>query len=446
MVVRMPADPRATDVPAEPARTLDDVRSIVPPSRWSRLWRPLYALPLAIIAVSLLVALVLPEAERDVTEHVPFVIEGGPEGARSVLSTIASAMISVTGLVFSITIVVMQLASGQFTPRVLATFVRSRVVQSTLGVFIGTFVYALVVLRSVEGGAGGEAFVPKIAVTLALLLVLACVGLFLAFIHEVVTTIQVDLVVVTIGDAAHRAVDDLYPETPGSGPVVEWQRPDAEEPRWLDAGDRSGHVTHVDHERMVRTASAAGAVVEITSGIGDAVVEHQPLARVWGLAEDLRTSEIFAEVSERDGQSVVAAMAGAVGIGDTRSPRHDLALSIRQLVDIAERALSPAVNDPTTAVLVLDQLHRILRPLVGRPTPSPYLVDEQGVVRVVHPVASVESLVALAVEEIAHYGRDSVQVPRRMRAMLDDLLVASRPPLRPALERWRESVHDGEGT
>lgn len=417
-----------------PARTLEDVRSIVPPSLWDRAWRPFWVLPLAISLTCALAGIFLPQAEQPITEHLPFVFEGGPDGARTVLSTIASAMISVTGLVFSITMVVLQLASSQFTPRVLSTFLASRVTQTTLGVFTGTFIYALAVLRSVRGQ--DDAFVPQLSVTLAFVLVLASVAMFLAFIHHITTSIQVAQVIARIGTAARRAVDDLYPEQPGSGPQVAWEAPTGTEPRWLDARDRTGHVTHVDHEHLVTTAQAADAVVEILVPIGEVVVERQPLARVWGLETDLATGELFDDVQAKESRSVAGSMAGDIGVARARSQDQDLALSIRQLVDIAERALSPGINDPTTAVQVIDQLHRILRLLVTRETPSPCVVDEEGTVRVVQPVRSIGSLIDLSVEEICHYGTGSVQVPRRMEAMLTDLRRAARPEQRERLDHW----------
>ena len=419
------------------ARTLDDVRSIVPPTLIERAFRPFWVLPLVVSLACIAAGLAVPTIEEALGKQVPFVFEGGPDGARGLLSTIASAMISVTGLVFSITMVVLQLASSQFTPRVLTNFLASRVSQLTLGVFTGTFLYSLTVLRSVRGGSDIAPFVPQVAVTLSFVLVLACVALFLAFIREITMSIQVGYVVSQIGDTAAKAVDDLYPEDPGSGPEMRWEPPSSQA-RWLHSGDRHGHLTHVDYEDMVRTAKAADAVVEIVVAIGDVVVERQPVARVWGLSEGVSTGDLFDDVEET--RSVEKALTDALGIGQARSSRQDLTFRVRQLVDIAERALSPGINDPTTAIQVIDELHRILRPLVGRETPSPCIVDDDEVVRVVHRVPSVESLLALAVEEINHYGGESLQVPRHLHDMLEDLSYAARPELQPAITLWRERI------
>lgn len=157
-----------------PVRARGRVLAVPAESRWSRIWRPFWTLPAAICLVAVVAGLVLPPLEERISAHIPFVFQGGPDGARSVLGTIASAMISVTGLIFSITMVVLQLASSQFTPRVLGTFLSSRITQLTLGVFTATFVFSLSVLRYVKGAnENGGNFVPQTSVTLAFALVLA---------------------------------------------------------------------------------------------------------------------------------------------------------------------------------------------------------------------------------------------------------------------------------
>ena len=169
------------------------------------MWQPFWAVPLALATTSIALGLGLPMLDEAAWRGIPVLFQGGPDGARSLLGTIASAMISVTGLVFSITMVVLQLASSQFTPRVLGTFLDSRITQVTLGVFTGTFLYALTVLRSVRGASEGiEEFVPQLATSVAFAGVVASVGCFLAFIHHITQSVRVDHVITTGGTTDPR--------------------------------------------------------------------------------------------------------------------------------------------------------------------------------------------------------------------------------------------------
>lgn len=161
-----------------------------------------------------------------------------------------------------------------------------------------------------------------------------------------------------------------------------------------------GSVTYFDHAALVAWAKERDVVVTIDRLVGTFLTEGQDVLRVWGTTE----------VSEDDGEALYE----YVGLGSERELRQDVAFGIRQLVDIAERALSPGVNDPTTATQVLDEIHRVLRRLVQRASPSPFIADDDGVVRVVHEPQSVDSVVDLAVTEIAFCGKEGIQVPKRL--------------------------------
>lgn len=394
-------------------------------SWWTRLWQPFWAIPAACAVGAVLAGVFLPQLDRALGAELPFVFPGGPDGARSVLGTIAGAMISVMGLVFSITMVVLQLASQQFTPRLLGTFLQSRLSQGTLGSFIASFVYALTVLREVRGEESGNAFVPQLSVTVAYLLVLASVGLFMAFINHITQSIQVSRVIGRIGDDTRRIVAALYPEAAPELGGPTWSPRPGTEHQVVPHTGRRGHIAGVDVDALVDLAHGAGGVIVLTRPVGSFLVEGQPLAQCWG-----------AELDEQQ----VRRLRGAVDVQGEPTLRHDPAFGIRQLVDIAERALSPGVNDPTTAVQAINALHDILRTLVKREAPSPYFLDPDGVVRLVHAPLDVTALVRLAVEEIAHYGSNSIQVPRRLHTMLDDLETAALPQHRATLEQARALV------
>ena len=401
---------------------------------WDRLVKPFWVLPAACVLAAIALGIALPHLEEEVLDQdLAFVFQGGPDGAREVLGTVSSSMISVTGLVFSITMVVLQLASSQFSPRVLNGFLQSRLVQGTLGIFLGTFVFALTVTRYVRGGNETTQFVPQISVTLAFLLVLACVGFFLAFIHHITTTIQVSNVISRIGHGTVELALRMYPvradeATAAFAPT--WS-PGTDTPRVATLAPRHGVLTHVNYAGLVRWAVDRDVVVTLDRSVGQFLVEGQHLLRVWGvehLSEDERR-RVYREI----------------GLASQREMRQDVAFGIRQLVDIAARALSPGINDPTTAVQCLDELHRILRSLVQQASPSPYIVDDLGQVRVVHQPQAVSDLIDLAVMEIAHFGKDTLQVPARLRRMLEDLLAVTAERYRSELVALLESLPDPAG-
>jgi uncharacterized membrane protein len=388
-------------------------------------------LPVVLTVGSGLLGLALPALDRGLSPSVPWLFQGGPDGARALLSTIATAMISVTGLVFSITMVVLQLASSQFTPRVLGSFLDSRVTQATLGVFAGTFVYALTILRAVRGASDGiEDFVPQTSVTAAFLFVLASVGWFLAFIQHITSSIRVSEVVFSTADATRAVVRRMFPEEPPSEP--DEHGPARPHRRTVTVGDRHGHLRDVDLEGLVRHAAEHDVVVELLTGVGTFLPEDSALAVLHATAPDVLTDELEEDVRR------------AVRLTKERRVDQDPAFGLRKLVDVAERALSPGVNDPTTASQVVDAEHRVLRVAVRRHDPPARLCDDDGIVRVVHRPETVAQLLELAVAEIAHWGSDALQVPARLRAMLDDLADVALPQHRAAIAAARRHVpsHD----
>jgi uncharacterized membrane protein len=424
-----PQPPAPDAVPDRGRRARGAVPQVRAQGWWGRLWKPFWALPAACVLAALAVGIVLPLAEESWgPTRLQYVFQGGPDGAREVLGTVASAMISVTGLVFSITIVVLQLASSQFTPRALGGFLQSRIVQGTLGIFIATFVFALTVTRYVRGANETEQFVPQVSVTLAFVLVLGCMGFFLAFIHHVTTTIQVSHVVSRLGDQTLQAARHLYPERadaqpPAFGPT--WS-PDPQTPHRALAAPRHGVITHVDYPGLVHWAGRHDVVVSIDRPVGEFLAEGQHLLGVWGAAgpDAGETRRLYR----------------FVGLGPQREMRQDVAFGIRQLLDITDRALSPGVNDPTTALQCLDELHRILRHLVQQASPSPYLADGHGQVRVVHHPQPVGDLLDMAVLEPAHYGAATLRVTPRLRALLEDLLQVTADRYRNTIRRLLEGL------
>lgn len=423
----MSATPAGTPLPAPPpSRDLGWVRR-----RLRRLLEHFWVVPAAWCVVALAAGALLPSLDV-AASWIPVLFPGDSDGARSLLSTIAGAMISVTGLVFSITVVVLQLASSQFSPRVLRTFLSRRITQNTLGVFAATFLYALTVLRSVENVSAPadpdtSPGVPQLAVTVAYLLVLAAVAMFLAFIYDVTRSIDVATIMRQIAAETHQLIDrslahrDLLPNDldrlPEQMPELAGQA--------VVVAPRSGYLDEVDGPGLCRAAAGLGVRVEVLHRLGTFLPQGAPLALVSGVAG--RDEHWDAVVAEH------------VSLHSDRSTAQDLSWGIRRLVDIAERALSPGINDPTTAVQVVDQLHDLLRRAASLSDVVPVHRDGDGVPRAVLTEHTFADLLDLAVDEIAHWGADSRQVPPRLCAMLDDLgAVASAghlPAIRAATAR-----------
>jgi len=288
-------------------------------------------------------------------EGVTLAFGGDAEAARQILATIAGSLITVAGLAFSITIVVLTLVSNQFTPRAIRGFLADRVNQVVAGAFVGIFIYSLLVLRAVRGNTIGDRFVPGISVSVAIVLALVALALLLVFIHHVGKSIQASSIAARISRETLRAIDHLYPAAVGerSGAPAEVTRP-AGEPTAAIRPDRHGFVQTIKLEALAR--KLGDALAEVPVRPGDFVNERDVLALVW-----------LRDMSDADLESAVR---GAVVIADERDVAEDAAFGIWQLADIAARALSPGVNDPTTAVTALAHLEAVLVRLAGRSIPS----------------------------------------------------------------------------
>lgn len=350
-----------------------------------------------------------------------YLFRGGPESARAVFSSVASSMMTFAGLVFSVTILVLQQASNQYSPRVLRTFLRDRKSQLALGIFLGTFVYALLGLRNVWGSSEGlEIHVPSLSVWLSAVLVLLCVVTFIFYIHHVAQSIRAISILVRIREETSRTLEHMYPE--GIGEDMEdarLQRPEGRPSLLVAHPGTSGVLVSVDEEQLYTLAREAHVTIALVPMVGDFVPHGGTLLEVWGHAARLDTG----------------ALLELINIGPERTLQQDTAFGFRQLVDVAERALSPSTNDPTTAVQAIDQLHELLRRLVRKRFPSPSRKDEQGTLRLICPRPDWSTYVRLAVDEIRQYGEHSLQVSRRLRFLLEDLLQVAPAFRRDELER-----------
>ena len=406
---------------------------LVPASRVAYTLRSaIWLIPAICVAGALGLAIVL--IEIDTRLHVSggaLLFPGPPAGARSFLSAIVQAMIAFTGLVFSITVVVLQLSSGQFSPRVLRHFLRDRTIQYSLGIFVATFAYAMMVLRAVKGGSGtGQAnFVPRLAVTGAFVLVLASVGMFIAYIGHVTNMIRVATIIASIGADTRMVLSTRDAGGPADSDGAALAH------RATIASPRPGVVVSVSTARLVSLAAEQGCMLRLAVRVGDYVPEGAALFEVCGRAGG----------SPQAGGKRPRWRAAAcrhVAFETERTTEQDAAFGFRQLADIALQSLSPAVNAPTTAVQVINEMHDLMRRLVTEPQASGCYRDDEGEVRLVVPQYRVDDYLELAVGEIWHYGRSASQIPGRLRRMLDDLGAVARPEHRPVIEAWRARVSE----
>jgi uncharacterized membrane protein len=340
-----------------------------------------------------------------------YLYAGQADGARSLLSTIASSMLTIAGLVFSITILVLQLASSQFSPRVLRTFLGDRPTQRALGQFLGSFVYAMIILPRVRTETEDlEAFVPALSVYVAFVLSLVSVSFFVVYIHHMAHAVRAVNIIARVKSETRRAIERLYPDPLRTEPA-EWREPPARDPDYVIENSAAGGVLiSVDEQDLLNIALRRDLVIEAVPRVGDFVPEGAPLFRVWGSPQ-------------REGRSCEA----CVALAEERTLHQDALFGFRQLVDIAARALSPSTNDPTTAAQVLDHVHDLLRVLARRAIPSAARADDRGAVRLILPRPSFGDYVRTSFEEVRSYGASSVQVVRRTRAILVDLIDVAPP-------------------
>ena len=345
---------------------------------------------------------------------VPSSVVGDPNAARSILSTVAVSMVSLTTLVLTITMVVVQLAMGQFSPRIVQRILRDKPSQFAIGLFVATFVHAILTLREVSSNGGGH--VPGIAIVTAYLLVLASIVVLVIYVQHIGQALRVSALIELVGHDTRGLVDQLYPDT-GT------RAPDSDET--VLRARQSGVVTAIGYEKLVAEAHRSRCVVELVPALGDFVPANAPLFLVHGNWSRLDEDELH--------RALVFKLEPTLD--------HDVRYGLRMLVDIAERSLSESpFQDPTTAVQAIDRIHDILRQLARRPFPDGIYRDESGDVRVVVPAPTWDDYVLLATEEITLAGAGSPSVARRIEAALIDLHSVVLPERKPIVDRRLEAL------
>lgn len=390
---------------------------------WTYLRSSLWFLPALMVAAAIALAAGLIELDTRVKSEIlaewPRLFGAGADGARGMLAAIASSMITVAGVAFSITVVALSLASTQYTPRVLRNFMSDRTNQLVLGLFVGIFTYCLVVLRTIRGGDEGR-FIPSLAVAFGFVLALVGVGVLILFIHHIATSIQASHVISSVAAETTRSVEALFPEELGEGADEDETRVpdgwDESAARWREVPAHStGYIQDVDSGALLRFARARGIVVRMERRIGEFVAEGSPLA---SLSAGVEPDESAAEE-----------LNAVYSINHIRTVEQDAAFGIRQLVDIALKALSPGVNDTTTAAVCVDYLSAILSALARKRIESRYRA-EGGVLRVIAVGPTFEGLVAASFDEVRRSAEGNVAVLERMLGAVERIAHRTSSPRR----------------
>jgi uncharacterized membrane protein len=392
--------------------------------RLIQLWEDIRAsywfIPLLMAVGAVLLAVVTIYTDRFYGDEIitvfPWIFSGGADGARAVLSTVAGSMITVAGTTFSVTIVALVLASGQFGPRLLRNFMRDTANQVVLGTFIATFVYCLLILRNIRSVEEGATFVPYLAVSVGVGLGLASIGVLIFFIHHVSVSIQAPQVIARAANELHSAIDRLFPESAGSGPAEERRRPlDESVPESFEneartvLGDANGYVEAIDLDRLMDLAGEEDLLLRLEVRPGHFSMRDGALMRVFPGA---RLDDALGDKLRR-----------TIALGVHRTATQDVGFPLEQLVEVAVRALSPGINDPFTAVTCIDHLGAGLCHLLQREMPSSHRFDDEGRLRlIVHDGLTFSGMADAAFNQIRQNASYQVAIYLRLLETIADVL------------------------
>jgi uncharacterized membrane protein len=337
-----------------------------------------------------------------------YVFTGGADGARSVLAAIATSIITVTSLTFSLTVVTLQLASSQFSPRLLRTFLRDLRNQTVLATLLATFLYSLTVLRVIRSGNGSsDEDVPKLAISVSYLLVIASVLALVWFLHHVVSLIRVDTLIAGVRDETLRVAGrtDAARQDDEKWAAVDVPMPALPRDAAPVLSRQSGFLLAVDTDALEAWARAENVVVAVDARPGTWMLRGTPWARV-SIAGDSTPDD------------AASALLSRIAVGNERTSQQDVEFGLRQLVDVAARALSPGVNDPTTAVHCVNHLADVLVVLAHTTLGCEVRRDGDGSVRVAVAGATFDNYLELACGQVRRYGAGEPAVVSALLSML----------------------------
>jgi uncharacterized membrane protein len=386
--------------------------------RWSK--SSGWTIPFRYALAALALGMILPRLEHHL---IPVVVTTmSASSAMAICSSIASGMIALTGIVFSLVFLMVQFSATAYSPRLVLWMARDPVMSNALGVFIATFLYALILLGWVDRGAAGG--VPFFSTWIVFMLLLASMGMFIALIERV-GMLQVNRMLIFTGDKGRMAIDELYsPTGSAAGDDATAEHHTLPVTQTVHHVGRPQVVQAIHMAALVELAATADAVIEVAAAVGDTVLEMTPLLRVHGGRQPLDEG----------------ALKSAIEIGDERTFEQDPKYAIRLVVDIAIKALSPAINDPTTAVQALDHIEDLLLRLGRCNLEIGICRDMQGKLRLIVPFPTWDDFLLLALDEIRSCGAASVQVMRRMKALIANLTLVLPANRHEALQHWEQRL------
>jgi len=388
------------------------------------------------VVLAVILGVGLTRLDVRVDTHLPswasqYLFGGDAAAARTMLTAVAGSLITVTSLTFSLTVVTLQLASGQFSPRLLRTFTRDLFVQATLALFLATFTYALTVLRSVRTASSGQPlFVPRLSVTIGFVLAVASVLGLVLFLAHLAKQIRVETMLRNVHAEATDTADRMLKRHDPEQPRLE--APTVPESAAAVAATRSGFLTGVNAEALCAAAVTADAMIVIDPHPGDAIVAGTPIGWIWSRTHE----DLSADVLER----LTGAVESGVSVGFERTSTQDVGFGLRQLTDVANKALSPGINDPTTAVHALGHSAALLCEIVERDLGSRVIADQDGVARVVLHRPGLADLLELAISQPRRYGASDPAVLAQIYTLLRQVGWRGPPSSRDVVAAQRDRL------
>lgn len=376
-------------------------------------------IPLAYAAGALIVGFTVPRFAYSILPG--YVSSVSVNAAIGIYSAVASGMIALSGIVFSLTFVMVQFSATAYSPRLVLWMARDPVVSHSMGVFTATFLYAIAALAWVDRGGSGR--VPLAGTVLVTALLIVSVIMFIILIQRV-GMLQLNRMLTFTADQGRKVIENLYPPLdtpPCRGSVGLAASPCVQ--TLLHHG-QPRYIQEVDIPALVEVARRNGHAIELVASVGDAALEATPILRVLGVGPPVPEGSLRF----------------AIKLGGERTFTQDPKFAIRLLVDIAIKALSPAVNDPTTAVQALDEIEDLLIRLGRRRLEIGSFSDKAGNLRVLMSFPTWDDFLRLALDEIRFYGAASIQVMRRMKALVNELISILPEERQPQLLRWRERL------
>ena len=379
-----------------------------------------YAIPLVYVIVTLAVGLVFVRLEHRFFPNLLSTMSAA--SAMAMCSSVSSGMIALTGIVFSMTFVMVQFSATAYSPRLVLWVARDPVVAHALGIFSATFLYALLMLAWIDRDSTGK--VPLISGWLTVAFLLASMGMFVALIDRV-AMLQVNRMLIFTGDRGRESIEELYVPLDEHSVAAETASLEGLTlTQTISTHGRPQVVQAIHIAELVELARQRDALIEVSAAVGDTVFEMSPLLRVYGAREAIDEAALLRHFE----------------LGDERTFEQDPKYAIRLVVDIAIKALSPAINDPTTAVQALDQIEDLLIRLGRRRVEIGDFRDEQRHLRVLIPFPTWEAFLLLALDEIRYCGATSIQVMRRMNALVQNLGEVLPAQRRASLKDWEKRL------